>query len=94
MPTWLIGGDLARGLLRPLLKDWQANVGRHSSAAHQEGGVHAVYLADRRVSGKVRAFTEFLAKSFGSPPYWDQDRKPEHQASARPLPSRRTERPR
>jgi len=73
MPTWLIGGDLAQGRLRPVLTDWQANVGRQSSVAHQEGGVYAVYLAERRASAKVLAFTEFLAKKFGSPPYWDRE---------------------
>ena len=76
MPTWLIGGDLAQGRLRPVLTGWQANVGRQSSVAHQEGGVYAVYLADRRASAKVHAFTEFLARKFGSPPYWDRNENP------------------
>jgi len=76
MPTWLIGGDLAQGRLRPVLTDWQANVGRRISAAHQEGGVYAAYLADRRASAKVHAFTEFLARKFGSPPYWDRNQYP------------------
>jgi DNA-binding transcriptional LysR family regulator len=72
MPTWLIGRDLVQGRLSPMLQDWQANVGRQTSAAHQEGGIYAVYLADRRASAKVHAFTEFLARKFGSPPYWDR----------------------
>ncbi len=72
----LIGGDLANGRLRPMLTDWRANVGRQASAAHQEGGVYAVYLADRRPSAKVRAFTEFLAEKFESPPYWDRNETP------------------
>ena len=76
MPTWLIGRDLEKGRLRPVLADWQANVGRQPSAAHQEGGIYGVYLADRRASGKVHAFTEFLAKRFGSPPYWDRNENP------------------
>jgi DNA-binding transcriptional LysR family regulator len=76
MPTWLIGGDLAQGRLRPVLTDWQADVGRHSSMAHQEGGIYAFYLADRRGSGKVHAFTQFLADKFGSPPYWDRNHLP------------------
>jgi DNA-binding transcriptional LysR family regulator len=65
MPTWLIGGDLTQGRLKPMLTEWQANVGRQPSAAHQEGGIYAVY---RRASGKVQAFTEFLTRKFGSPP--------------------------
>jgi Peptide methionine sulfoxide reductase len=36
-------------------------------------GIYAVYLADRRASGKVRAFTEFLAKQFGAPPHWNRN---------------------
>lgn len=76
MPTWLIGGDLGQGRLQPVLTDWQANVGRHSSTAHQEGGIYALYLADRRTSGKVHAFTQFLANKFGSPPYWDRNQRP------------------
>ena len=50
----------------------QADVGRQSAAVRQEGGIYALYLADRRASAKVHAFTEFLAKRFGSPPYWDR----------------------
>jgi DNA-binding transcriptional LysR family regulator len=76
MPTWLIGADLTAGRLKPVLMDWQANVGRQSLAAHQDGGIYAVYLADRRASGKVHAFTEFLSKKFGSPPYWDRHESP------------------
>ncbi|MBR0800323.1 LysR family transcriptional regulator [Bradyrhizobium jicamae] len=72
MPTWLIGGDLGKGRLRPVLTEWQADVGHQSAAARQEGGIFALYLADRRASAKVHAFTEFLTKRFGSPPYWDQ----------------------
>jgi DNA-binding transcriptional LysR family regulator len=52
MPTWLIGSDLAAGRLKPVLMDWQANVGRQSSTAHQDGGIYAVYLADRRARGR------------------------------------------
>jgi hypothetical protein len=39
----------------------------------QEGGIYALYLADRRASAKVHAFTEFLAKRFGSPPLLGPD---------------------
>jgi DNA-binding transcriptional LysR family regulator len=76
MPTWLIGADLTAGRLKPVLMDWQANVGRQSPAAYQDGGIYAVYLADRRASGKVHAFTEFLSRKFGSPPYWDRNESP------------------
>ena len=72
MPTWLIGRDLTEGRLRQVLTEWQADVGRQSAAPRQEGGIYALYLADRRGSAKVHAFTEFLVGRFGSPPYWDR----------------------
>lgn len=72
MPTWLIGRDLTEGRLRQVLTEWQADVGRQSAAPRQEGGIYALYLADRRGSAKVHAFTEFLVERFGSPPYWDR----------------------
>ena len=65
MPTSPVGSDL-----KPVLIDWRENVGRQPSAAHHEGGIYAVYLAGRRASGEVHAFREFLARKFGSPPYW------------------------
>jgi DNA-binding transcriptional LysR family regulator len=72
MPTWLIGQGLAEGRLLSVLPDWEANTGRISAAGHSDAGIYAVYLPDRRGSAKVRAFTDFLAGSFGSPPYWDR----------------------
>lgn len=88
MPTWLIGGDLGRRLLRPVLTDWEANVGRQIPTSQPDGGIHAVYLADRRASGKVHAFVDFLTRSFGSPPHWDRDWTPERQRAVRAVPSR------
>ncbi|QEL26950.1 LysR family transcriptional regulator (plasmid) [Bosea sp. F3-2] len=72
MPTWLIGQELAEGRLRPVLPGWEPNTGRISASAQSDAGIHAIYLPDRRGSAKVRAFTDFLAESFGSPPYWDR----------------------
>ncbi|MDQ0008406.1 DNA-binding transcriptional LysR family regulator [Luteibacter jiangsuensis] len=72
MPTWLIGQELADGRLRRLLADWDANVGRATAAPQSDAGIHAIYLAERRGSTKVLAFTEFLMERFGSPPYWDR----------------------
>lgn len=72
MPTWLVGADIAAGRLRQVLPDWEAQVGRASASASSDSGVHAVYLADRRSSARLRAFVDFLAESFGSPPYWDR----------------------
>ena len=66
MPTWLIGDDLQRGDLVELLPDWDAN------PAPFDTGIHALYLANRKASLKVRAFIDFLVEHFGRPPYWDR----------------------
>lgn len=71
MPTWLIGADLAEGRLQPVLTEWAADIGRHATTP-QSSGIYALFLPDRRPSAKVHVFTEFLAKTFGSPPYWDR----------------------
>ena len=68
LPSWLVGDDLKARRLRVLLPRWQANTGEG------EAGIHAVYLPNRRGSRKVGAFVDFLAKRFGSPPYWDRVR--------------------
>ena len=70
MPTWLVGRDIAAGRLRALLTDWEAGPGGPGAA------IHAVYLPNRRGSKKVRAFTDFLAARFGTPPYWDRGPAP------------------
>lgn len=75
LPTWLAGEAIAQGALQPVLTDWHADIGRPGSGgppAAQEGGIHALYLPDRRASLKVRAFVDFLAARFGSPPYWER----------------------
>lgn len=72
MPTWLVGADIAAGRLHQVLPDWEAHVGRTSSSMSSDTGIHAVYLADRRESARLRTFVDFLADSFGSPPYWDR----------------------
>ena len=32
---------------------------------------YAVYPQTRHLSGRVRAFVDFLARRFDGPPYWD-----------------------
>ncbi|TQV83298.1 LysR family transcriptional regulator [Denitrobaculum tricleocarpae] len=66
MPSWLIGADVEAGRLCRLLDDWEVNAGESVE------GIHAVYLPNRRGSKKVKAFIDFLAQRFGSPPYWDR----------------------
>ncbi|WP_206243880.1 LysR family transcriptional regulator [Novosphingobium terrae] len=72
LPTWLVGEDIAQGTLRPVLTAWQAEIGRPGLTPTAEGGIHALYLPDRKGSAKVRAFVDFLAARFGTPPYWDR----------------------
>jgi DNA-binding transcriptional LysR family regulator len=66
MPSWLIGDDVESGRLRPLLADWEASPNSPGAA------ISAVYLPNRRNSKRVRAFVDFLADRFGSPPYWER----------------------
>ncbi|WP_176593779.1 LysR family transcriptional regulator [Sphingobium sp. EM0848] len=72
MPSWLVGQDIAAGRLRPVLPEWEAHVGRLSPSVSPDTAIHAIYLADRRDSTRLRVFVDFLADRFGSPPYWDR----------------------
>ena len=60
-PTFIIGGDLARGDLVPLLQDW----GVPGASAM------AVYPSRRFLSAKVRTFVEYLQAAFAGEPAWD-----------------------
>lgn len=62
LPTFLIGEDLQRCALKVALTDYTA----------LERSVYAVYLPNRQLSPKVRAFIDFLVARFGPEPYWDQ----------------------
>ncbi|MDE1916799.1 MAG: LysR family transcriptional regulator [Sphingomonadales bacterium] len=72
LPTWLVGEEVAQGTLQPVLAAWQGEIGRPGVTTTLEGGIHALYLPDRKGSPKVRAFVDFLAARFGTPPYWDR----------------------
>ena len=61
-PTFLIGEDLLRGDLVPLLPEWT----RHTLSAM------AVYPSRRYLSAKVRTFVEFLQEAFAGEPEWDR----------------------
>jgi DNA-binding transcriptional LysR family regulator len=62
LPTFIIGKELQSGRLQAALSQYIA-VERH---------IYAVYLANRHVSAKVRAFIDFLIERFGPEPYWDR----------------------
>jgi len=62
LPTFLIGGELQSGRLQAALSQY----------IPLERYIYAVYLANRHVSAKVRAFIDFLFDRFGLEPYWDK----------------------
>jgi DNA-binding transcriptional LysR family regulator len=62
LPTFIIGRDLQAGRLEAVLSDY-VPLERH---------IFAVYLPNRQLSPKVRAFIDFLVERFGPEPYWDR----------------------
>jgi DNA-binding transcriptional LysR family regulator len=61
LPTFIIGGALKEGRLKAVLSDYVPS----------ERHIFAVYLPNRHLPPKVRAFIDFLAKRFSPRPYWD-----------------------
>ena len=61
LPTFLIGRELHEGKLRAVLSDYVPS----------ERHIHAVYLPNRHLPAKVRAFIDFLLERFSPQPYWD-----------------------
>jgi DNA-binding transcriptional LysR family regulator len=64
MPSFIVGAEVRRGRLAPVLRAWTAG----SAVA-----IHAIYPAGRNLSPKVRVFVDFLAERFGPAPYWDRE---------------------
>jgi len=60
-PTFIVGGDLMRGSLVPVLPEWKA----------VPLSLYAVYLSQRQLSAKVRVFIDYLVESIGEEPYWE-----------------------
>jgi DNA-binding transcriptional LysR family regulator len=63
LPVWAVADDLRRGTLRAVLPGW----------APPASIIHAVYPDNRRMSAKVRAFVDHLARHIGRAPYWEHD---------------------
>jgi DNA-binding transcriptional LysR family regulator len=63
LPTFVVYKALASGELSAV--DVQAEA--------ESATVYIAYPRDRRVSAKVRALTECLRRTFGDPPYWDNE---------------------
>jgi DNA-binding transcriptional LysR family regulator len=61
-PTFIVGEDLARGDLVPLLSEWPV----------PQATAMAVYPTRRFLSAKVRTFVEFLQEAFTGQPAWDR----------------------
>ena len=61
LPTFLIGRALHVGKLRAVLSNYVPS----------ERHIFAVYLPNRHVPAKLRAFIDFLVKRFSPRPYWD-----------------------
>ena len=60
-PSFIVGADLMRGTLVPLLQEWKS----------LELTLYAVYLSRRQLSPKVRAFIDHVVESVGKEPYWE-----------------------
>ena len=60
--TFTVGDDLRSGRLQAVLTPY----------VPAERTLYAVYLPNRHLSAKVRAFIDFLLERFAPPPYWDR----------------------
>jgi DNA-binding transcriptional LysR family regulator len=65
LPTFTVGPDLQAGRLQSLLADYR-------SLGVFGGHIYAVYLSNRQLSPKVRAFVDYCVERFGPEPYWDR----------------------
>jgi DNA-binding transcriptional LysR family regulator len=62
LPAYMVGADLGRGDLVPLLRAYQPG---------REGGIYLVYLPNRTPSSRVRALIDFLVARFAPTPAWE-----------------------
>ncbi len=63
LPTYIIGQDLQQGVLQAVLTDYTP----------VERSIYAIYLSNRHLSPKVRAFIDFFLALYGPSPHWDQE---------------------
>jgi DNA-binding transcriptional LysR family regulator len=61
LPTFIIGKDLQAGRLKSVLSDY-IPLERH---------IYAIYLPNRYLPAKVRAFIDYFLERIGPKPYWD-----------------------
>jgi DNA-binding transcriptional LysR family regulator len=62
LPTFIISQDLQAGRLQSVLSGYRP----------PERSVYAVYLRNRHLPGKVRAFIDYLLGRFAPEPYWER----------------------
>lgn len=62
LPTFIVGRDLQDGKLLAVLSDY----------VPLEQHIYAVYLPNRQLSAKVRAFIDYMLNRIGPEPYWDR----------------------
>ena len=60
-PSFIAHGSVERGVLTPLLTDYQ----------WYSMNIFAVYPQTKHMPTRVRAFIDFLVASFGDTPYWE-----------------------
>lgn len=60
-PSFIVNGAVERGVLVPVLTDYQ----------WYAMNIYAVYPQTKHVPARVRAFIDFLASCFGGTPYWE-----------------------
>jgi DNA-binding transcriptional LysR family regulator len=65
-PTYMVGPDLQAGRLREVLSDY---------AAYPDMALYAMYVPNRYLQPKVRAFIDFLIEYIGSEPPWEKGLK-------------------
>jgi DNA-binding transcriptional LysR family regulator len=63
LPVYLVGDALQQGQLVPLLRPFQVV---------PESAIYLVYLPNRTLSSRVRAFIDFLVERFGPIPSWEK----------------------
>jgi DNA-binding transcriptional LysR family regulator len=63
LPTFIVGQDLQQGVLQAVLTEYTPI----------ERSIYAIYLSNRHLSTKVRAFIDFFLALYGPWPNWDQD---------------------
>ena len=61
MPTFIGGDAIRRGVLTPLLQDYET----------LEVQLYAVYASRKFLPAKIRVFVDYLAEKITDPPYWD-----------------------